>query len=138
MHESGHRRMRIFAHWIAHFPRSGGGFLNARNDLTANGTIFICRINQVEKIRRDAERELGVRKLRACQFFGRQRGEKIFQLFDRRDAVLHLPAPVRPIRLGNVMPETAPHRAKRFEGWIRGAQRRGAGARGWIFSLHFQ
>ena len=67
MHEAGHGRMRIFAARVAHFPRRGVRFLDARNDLPADRAIFIRRINQVEKIRRDGERELVVGQFRAGQ-----------------------------------------------------------------------
>jgi hypothetical protein len=62
--------------------------LNARNDLLADRTIFIRRINQIEKIRRDAERQLGVREFGAGEFLRRERGQKRFELLDVRDAVL--------------------------------------------------
>ena len=106
MHQSGHGRVRIFAARIAHFPRSGVRFLDARHDLPANRTVFIRRINQVEKIRRDAERELVVRELRARQFLRRERGQEFLQLLDRGDAVLQLPVPVVPVGVRNVVPET--------------------------------
>ena len=107
MDEAGHGRMRILAARVAHLPRRGVRFLDARNDLPADRAIFIRRINQVEKIRRDGQREFGVREFRAGKFLRRERGHQPLQLFRRGDAVFELPAPVVPVGVGNVMPETA-------------------------------
>ena len=65
MHQARHRRMRIFAARVAHFPGRGVGFLEPRHDLAAHRAVFIRRINQVEEIRRDAQRQLVVGQLRA-------------------------------------------------------------------------
>ena len=116
--------MRIFAARIAHFPRRGVRFLDARNDLPADRAIFIRRINQVEKIRRDGERELGVRQFRAGKFLRRERGQKSLQLLHRGDAVLELPAPVVPVGVGNVAPEAASGGLEFFQGLKRTARRR--------------
>ena len=107
MHESGHWRMRIFADGIAHLPRRSVGFGELGNDLQPDGAVFIRRINQVEKIRRDGERELGVREFRAGEFLRRERGQKFLQLLHRRDAVLELPFPVVPVGVRNIAPQTA-------------------------------
>ena len=106
MHESRHGRMRIFAARVAHFPRRGVRFLDARHHLLADRAKLVRRVNEVEKIRRDGERELVVGEFCARMFLRRERGQKLLQLLDRGDAVLHLPAPVVPVGVGNVMPET--------------------------------
>jgi hypothetical protein len=107
MHEAGHGRMRIFAARVAHFPRRGVRFLDARNDLPADGAMLIRRVNQVEKIRRDGQRELVVRQFRAGEFLRRERGHQPLQLLRRGDAVFELPAPVVPVGIGNIVPEAA-------------------------------
>ena len=108
MHQAGHGRMRILAARVAHFPWRGAGFLDARNHLPADRAMLIRRVNQVEKIRRDGQREPGVRELRAGEFLRRERGHQPPQLFRRRYPVFELPAPVVPVGVGNIMPETAP------------------------------
>ena len=91
------------------------GFLDARDDLPADGAMFIRRINEVEKIGRDGERELVVGEFRAGVLFRCERGHQTLQLFQRRDAVLELPVPVVPVGIGNVVPEAAPGRMELFE-----------------------
>ena len=115
MHQSGHRRMRIFAARIAHFPRRGVRFLDARDDLPADRAILIRRVNQVEEIRRDGQRQLVVGQLRAGEFLRRQRRHQPLKLLDRGDAVLELPVPVVPVGIGNVGPKTPPRRAELLE-----------------------
>ena len=107
MHEAGHGRMRILAARVAHLPRRGVGFLDVRNDLQADRAMFVRRINQVEKIRRDGQRELVVGQFCAGEFLRRERGHQSLQLLRRGDAVFELPAPVVPVGIGNVVPEAA-------------------------------
>lgn len=106
MHQARHRRVRVFAARIGHFPRCRVGLLQPRDDLPTDGTMFIRRIDQVEKIGRDGERQLVIGQLRAGVFLRRQRGHQPRQLFEPGDAVLKLPVPVVPIRVGNIVPET--------------------------------
>src|ERR1051325_8192961 len=67
--------------------------------------MFVRRINQIEKIRRDAERKFVIGEARAGDFLRRERGHQAFELFPRTDAVLELPAPVIPIAVRHVAPE---------------------------------
>ena len=114
MHQARHRRMRVFAARVAHFPGGGERFLQARHHLAANRAILVRRINQIEKIGRDAQRQLVVGQLRAGQFLGRQRGQQRLQLFHRGDPVFHLPAPVVPVGLPEPRAKTPARRKKRI------------------------
>ena len=82
MHQSGHRRMRIFAARIAHFPRRVVCFFDPRNDLPADGAVFIRRINQVEKERRDGQGEFRVGQFGAGVFLRRERRHQPLELFE--------------------------------------------------------
>ncbi len=106
MHQAGHGRMRILAARVAHFPGRRVRFLDARDDLPANRAILVRRINQVEEIGRDGQRELVVGQFRAGIFLRRQRRHQPLQLFEGRDSMLELPVPVVPIRVGNVAPKS--------------------------------
>src|SRR5689334_1873392 len=57
MHQPWHRRMLILATRIAHFPWSRVRFLDPRNDLPPDRAILIRGIDQVEKVRRDRQRQ---------------------------------------------------------------------------------
>ena len=116
MDKAGHGRMGIFAARIAHFPDGGVGFLDARNDLAADGAVLIRRINQVEEIRRDGEGELVIRQFGPGVFLRREGRHQAHQLFQRGDPVLELPAPVVPVGVGHVGPETAARRGELLEG----------------------
>ena len=116
MHEARHGRMGIFAARIAHFPPGGVGFLDARNHLTTDGAMLIRGINQVEEIRRDGESELVIRQLGPGVFLRGERRHQAHQLFQRGDPVLELPAPVVPVGVGHVGPETASRRDELLEG----------------------
>ena len=58
MDQARHRHVRIFAARIGHFMRRSPRFLDARDDLPADRAVGIIAIDEVEKIRRDGEREL--------------------------------------------------------------------------------
>ncbi len=116
MDETGDGRMGIFTAGVGHFPGGGIGFFDAGDDLPADGAIFVRRVNEVEEVGGDGQREFGVGQERAGAFLGGERGHEALELLDRGDAVLELPAPVIPILVGNVAPEAAAGGTKLFEG----------------------
>src|ERR1035438_2920209 len=69
--------------------------------------MLIHRVNEIEKIRRDGEREFVVRQFRAGEFLRRERGHQALQLLRRGDAMFKLPMPVVPIGIGNIAPKAA-------------------------------
>ena len=69
MHQARHRHVRIFAARIGHIVRRRPGLFDPRNDLTPDRTIRIIALDQVEKMRRDRESELGAGKQHAAPFF---------------------------------------------------------------------
>jgi len=83
--------MGILAARVAHFPRRGVRLLDARDDLLADRAMLVQRVNEIEKIRRDGERELVVRQFRAGEFLRRERGHEALQLLRRGDAMFELP-----------------------------------------------
>src|SRR5690348_12735041 len=115
MNQARNWRMGILAARIGHFPGSGVGFFDARNDLPANGTIFISRIDQVEKVWRDSERELVVGQSCAGKLLWCESRHEALKLLDGGDPMLKLPAPVVPIRIGNTAPKTAAGGTELFE-----------------------
>jgi len=117
--------MRIFAARIAHFPRRSMGLFDAWNDLPPDRTPFVRRINQVEEIRRDGQRQLRVGELAAGEFLRRERGHQLLQLFDGGDAMFELPAPVVPVGVSHFRPKAASGRFEFF-------QRTELTTRGWL------
>ena len=75
MHQAGHGRMRILAARVAHLPGGGVGFLDARDDLLADGAVFIRRVNEVEEVGRDGQRQLVIGEGRSGQLL-RQAGHR--------------------------------------------------------------
>ena len=116
MHEARNRRVRVFATRIAHFPRRNVSFFNARDNLPANRTILIARINEIEKIRRDRQRELFIREQRSRVFLGSQRGKELLQLRECRDSVLQLPTPIIPIGVTDIAPKAFARGSEFFQG----------------------
>jgi hypothetical protein len=78
-----------------------------RDDLLTDRAMLVHRVNEIEKIRRDGEREFVVRQFRAGEFLGRERGHQPLQLLRRGDAMFELPAPIVPISVGNIAPKAA-------------------------------
>ena len=130
MHEAGHGRVGIFAARVGHFPGGGVCFLDARDDLLADGAMLVRRVNEVEEEGCDGEREFGFGELRAGEFLGREGGHQALELFERGDAVFELPMPVVPVGVGNIAPEAAPGGCELFQG-VQGGGVRAAVAR-WV------
>ena len=116
MHQSRHGRMGVFAARVAHFPRRGVGFLQARNDLPADGAILVGGVNEVEEIGRDGQGQFGVGQHRAGVFLRREGGHQALQLLQGGDAVFELPAPVVPVGFGDIGPKAAAGGMEFFEG----------------------
>ena len=95
MDQARHRHVRIFTARVRHVVRRGPGFLDARNDLPPNRAIGIIALDQVEKMRRDGERELVAGKQHSGALFIGE-NEMLLELRQRRDAVLELPFPIVP------------------------------------------
>src|SRR5207302_7188529 len=57
MYETRHRRMAFFAARVVQFPGSRMSFLDTRNHLPANRAILVRGIYEIEKVRRDRQRE---------------------------------------------------------------------------------
>ena len=69
--------------------------LDARDDLAADRTIRIIPLDQVEKMRRDRERQLCSGKQDAAAFFVRKL-KVLFELGERGHPVFQLPFPIIP------------------------------------------
>ena len=65
VHQPGHGRMRILAAGVAHLPGRDMGLLDPRDDLPADRAVLVRRVNQVEEIGRDGQRQLVVGQGRA-------------------------------------------------------------------------
>ena len=96
MHETGHGRVLILPQRIQHLPRGNHHLIAPRNDLLANRAVRISPIDEVEKIRRDRERELLFGEKTAGFLLWRQ-GQVTLQLLNRGQPILQLPRPVLPI-----------------------------------------
>ena len=114
MNQAWHWRVGIFTARIRHFPRRGIGLFDARDDLPSDGTILIGWINQVEKIRRDGQSQLVVGQRGTRKFLGCERGHQALQLFDARNSMLKLPAPIIPFGIGNITPKPTARCAELF------------------------
>src|ERR1051326_249181 len=97
VHQPRHRRVRIFATRVQHFPRSAMGFLKPRDYLPANRAILVCRVHEVEKIWRDGQRQLPVSQRRACTLLRSHGGQQTLKLVERRYSMLQLPLPIVPV-----------------------------------------
>ena len=95
MHQSRHRHVRIFPARVRHVVRRGPCFFDPRDDLSPDRAIGIVALDQIEKMRRDREREFVAGKQHAGAFFI-GKGEMLLELRQRGDAILELPFPVIP------------------------------------------
>ena len=115
VHQPGHRRMRVLAARVAHLPRRHVRFLDPRDDLPANRAVLVGRVNEIEEVRRDGQRQLVIGQRRPGDFLRRQRRHQPLKLFDRRNAVFELPMPIIPVGIGHVGPKPPPRRAELLE-----------------------
>ena len=90
------------------------GFLDPGDDLPANGTEFVGGIDQVKEVRGDRQGQLLIGQGGAGVLFGRESGHQPLKLLNRGDAVLELPMPIVPVRIGNVTPKAASGREELF------------------------
>src|SRR5439155_24018164 len=88
---------------------------DAWNDLPTDRTPFVRRINQVEEIRRDGQRQLRVGELAAGEFLRRERGHQLLKPLDGGDAMSELPAPVVPVGFQHIRPKAASDRFEFFQ-----------------------
>ena len=96
MHQPRNRHVRIFAAGIGHVVRRRPGFFDSRDDLSPNRIVrtFAAR-DQIEKVRRDCERQFISRKEHPAAFFV-AKIDILLELSQRRDPVLELPFPIVP------------------------------------------
>ena len=96
MHQSRHRHVRIFTARIGHVVRRRPGLFDPRDDLAPDRIvrILIAR-DQVEKMRRDGEREFVAGKQHPAAFLVAQ-VEIFLELGERGDPILELPFPIVP------------------------------------------
>ena len=95
MDQSRHRHVRVFPAWVRHVVGRTPRFLDPRNHLTPDRIVRIFARDQIEKVRRNRERQLVAGEQNAGAFLFAQR--KVFlQLTQLSDAVLQLPFPVVP------------------------------------------
>jgi hypothetical protein len=73
--------------------------------MAADGAILVGGIDQIEKVRRDRERQTAVREPGAGVFLRRERRHQALELFQRRDAVLELPNPAIPVLVWHIAPK---------------------------------
>ena len=95
MDQSRHRHVRIFTARIRHVVGRRPGFLDPRDDLTPDRAVGIIALDQVEKMRRDGERELVAREQNARALLLGE-GEMLLELRQGGDAIFELPFPVIP------------------------------------------
>jgi hypothetical protein len=77
----------------------------ARDDLLANRAVRVVAVDEVEKIRRDRERQFLVREQAARPLLGRERHVAL-ELLDGREPVLELPRPILPVGCRDVLPKS--------------------------------
>ena len=109
VHQSRHRRMFIFAHRVQGFPRSGGGFFESGNDLTANRTEFVGSVDKIEERRSDGQGQLGLPgQKHSGPLFASHARQQSLQLLNSRHAILELPFPIVPLGVGHGCPTPLP------------------------------
>ena len=117
MHKAWHRRVGVFADRIERFPRGGRGLLQPRNNLTADGAQLIGGVDQVEVIRGNGHRQLGLPSQKhPSPLLGGHARQQTLQLINPSDAVLELPLPIVPFRVRDRGPTPLPCGSKRFQG----------------------
>jgi hypothetical protein len=104
MDETGHGHVVVLAARVGHVGRRVGHFLDAGDDLAADGALKIEGIDEVEEVGRDAHGELGVGQEDAGVFLAGEL-DLAFERLERFDAVLHLPLPAVPLFRRGVGPE---------------------------------
>src|SRR5882724_6228664 len=95
MHQTRYRHVRIFTTRIGHIVRRCPGFFDARNDLSPDRIVWIIWRDQIEKMRRDREREFISGKQNAVPLL-LVKIEMFFELSERGDSVFKLPFPIVP------------------------------------------
>src|ERR1051326_6466907 len=107
--------MGVFAARIGHFPRRGVGLLDPRDHLAADWAIFIRRIDEVEEVGSDGQRQFCVGQDRACPLLGGEGRHEPFKLVERNDAVFELPTPVVPLVIRHIVPKSTSGGSKLFK-----------------------
>jgi hypothetical protein len=95
--------VRVLPARIGHVVRRGPGFLDPWDDLAPNRAIGVVSLDQVKKMGRDGESELGAGEENAAAFFIRQL-QVLLELGERRHPIFQLPFPVIPKLRRNVRP----------------------------------
>ena len=114
MHQTRYRHVRIFAARIGHVVGRRPRFFDPWNDLTPDWIlrIFFSR-NQIEKVRRDREREFVAGKQNAAAFFF-AKIDMLLELSERGDPIFELPFPIVPEFRRDLRPVARCMRDKRF------------------------
>src|SRR5881394_3620914 len=87
--------MRIFAAWVRHIVRGRPRFFDPRNHLTTDRVLWVAARDQVEKVRRDRQREFVARQQDAAPLLIAE-VQVLFELSELSDSVLKLPFPIVP------------------------------------------
>src|SRR5262249_5306365 len=117
VHQPGHRRVRVLAARISHFPRRSVSLFDARYHLPADRAILVRGVDEIEKVWSNRERQSVIGERGAGVFLGRKGRHQALKLLHAGNSMLQLPTPVVPLRLRNVAPETTARGSKLFEGF---------------------
>ena len=90
VNESGDRHVGVFTTRIRHLRGIGVGFLDAWDNLTADGAVRIGRVDEIEKMRGDCGGEFRPGQEDAGPFFLAE-GQVLLDVSEGGDAVLQLP-----------------------------------------------
>lgn len=100
MDEAGNRHVGVFTAGVSHFGGVFPRFLDAGDDLTADGAVGIGGVDEVEVVRRDGHGQLVAREDDASALLFRQ-DEVLFELRKVGDTVLELPGVGVPLFLSD-------------------------------------
>ena len=103
MDQPRHGHVAVLTAGIGHLVGRNEGFLQLGDNLPPDGAVRVVAFDEVEKVRRDGQRQLAARYLDARAFAGRQ-DEMLLKLFEPGNPVLELPFPVVPLLGGHVGP----------------------------------
>ena len=103
MDEAGHRRVAVLGERVLHHRGEGLVLATARDDLAADRVVGVLGVDQADEVGRDVDPELVGRRQAVALVVGQL--EDLLDLGEVVDPMAELPAPVVPLRVGDVVPD---------------------------------
>jgi hypothetical protein len=113
MHQPRHRHVRVLTARVGHVVRRRPALLHTRDNLPANRAVRIVPLDQIEKVRRDRQREFRAGEQDTVPFVIGEL-EMLLELRQRGDAILELPPPIVPLLGRHIRPKAGRMRDELF------------------------